>query len=86
MYFFKKIIQDERDEYDDEFEKIREANRKTRSVQVKDEYESSVKLVDKCRKDLAYAKGQVDYTLILNYTLILFYTFFKLKILSSFYS
>ncbi len=53
------IFSEDRDEYDDEFDKMREANLKTRCVQAKEEYEDAVKNVDQCRKNLAYAKEQV---------------------------
>ena len=53
------FISEERDEYDDEFDRMREANLQTRQVQAKEEYADAVKSVDECRKSLAYAKEQV---------------------------
>ena len=50
---------EERDEYDEEFDRMREANLKTRQVQAKEEYSDAVKNVDKCRKNLATAREQV---------------------------
>ena len=52
---------EDRDEYDDEFDRKREANLKTRQVQAKEEYDEAVKTVDTCRKNLAYAKEQVHF-------------------------
>ena len=50
---------EERDEYDEEFDRMREANLKTRQVQAKEEYSDAVKNVDRCRKNLATAREQV---------------------------
>ena len=50
---------EEYDEYDKEFDKMREATLKTRGVQAKEELSSATKHVDECRKQLDYAKEQV---------------------------
>ena len=57
IYF--SFISEERDEYDDEFDRRREANLKTRQVQAKEEHAEAVKMVDECRKNLAHAREQV---------------------------
>ena len=53
---------EERDEYDDEFDKMREANLKTRAVQAKEEHGDALKTVDEWRGKLAHAKEQVNMT------------------------
>ena len=58
---------EERDEYDEEFDKRREANLKTRQIQAKDEYAEAVRTVEECRKNLAYAKEQVCHLAISNF-------------------
>ncbi|XP_055889444.1 dynein axonemal heavy chain 8-like isoform X3 [Biomphalaria glabrata] len=54
--FFKE---EEYDAYDAEFDRMREANLKTRQVQAKDELETQKSQVEQCRANLAYAKQQV---------------------------
>ncbi len=53
------VFTEERDEYDDEVDRMREANLQTRQVQAKEEYTEAVKTLEECRKNLAYAKEQV---------------------------
>ena len=55
-------VAEERDEYDEEFDKMREENLKTRQVQAKEEYVTAVKVVEECRTNLGYAKEQVNMT------------------------
>jgi len=50
---------EERDEYDEEFDRMREANLKTRLIQAKDEHTTALKTVEQCRSKLSYAKQQV---------------------------
>ncbi|GFN75495.1 dynein beta chain, ciliary [Plakobranchus ocellatus] len=47
------------DEYDAEFDRMREANLKTRQVQAKEELELAQVKLDECRQKLAYARDQV---------------------------
>ncbi|XP_025098007.1 LOW QUALITY PROTEIN: dynein gamma chain, flagellar outer arm-like [Pomacea canaliculata] len=50
---------EEYDDYDKEFDKMREATLKTRQVQAKEEYADAQKRVDECRQQLEYARSQV---------------------------
>lgn len=52
------FISDERDEYDDEFDRMRAANLKTRLIAAKDEHTEAVKTVASCRDKLAHARQQ----------------------------
>ena len=52
-------LTEEYDEYDREFDKMREATLKTRGVQAKEELASATKHVEECRKNLDYARDQV---------------------------
>lgn len=56
------MISEEYDEYDAEFDRMREANLKTRQVQAKDELALAQSQVEQCRASLAYAKQQVIYS------------------------
>ena len=51
---------EERDEYDDEFDRMREENLKTRVVQAQEELKDANKRVDDCRTKLGHAKAQVS--------------------------
>lgn len=52
-------LKEERDEYDDEFDKMREENLKTRHYQAKEELITAQKSVEDCNKKLANARQQV---------------------------
>ena len=62
LIYHAVVSTEERDEYDDEFDRMREANLKTRLVQAKDEYTAAVTTVEECRGKLSYAKQQVNTT------------------------
>ncbi|OWF37572.1 Dynein heavy chain 5, axonemal [Mizuhopecten yessoensis] len=47
------------DDYDKEFDKMREANLKTRQVAAKEEHVVALKYVEECRQNLEYARQQV---------------------------
>lgn len=51
---------EEYDDYDAEFDKMREATLKTRQVQAKEEYAEAQKRVEECRQQLEHAKSQVQ--------------------------
>ncbi|KAK6187606.1 hypothetical protein SNE40_005595 [Patella caerulea] len=53
------LKQEEYDDYDAEFDKMREANLKTRHIQAKEEYVLAVKAVEDCRQKLEQSKIQV---------------------------
>ncbi|KAK3577475.1 hypothetical protein CHS0354_032326 [Potamilus streckersoni] len=53
------LHQEEYDDYDKEFDKMREATLKTRQVQAKEEHALAQKNVEECLKQLEYAKEQV---------------------------
>ena len=53
------LFAEERDEYDDEFERMRAENLKTRVVQAQDELRDATKRVDECRIKLGKARNQV---------------------------
>ena len=53
------MLTDERDEYDDEFDRMRAANLRTRLIAARDEHTEATKTVEGCRSKLAYAKEQV---------------------------
>ncbi|KAL4232681.1 hypothetical protein ACF0H5_007369 [Mactra antiquata] len=55
------LKQEEYDDYDREFDKMREATLKTRGVQAREELSAAKGQVDECRKNLDYAKDQVLY-------------------------
>ncbi|XP_059166583.1 dynein axonemal heavy chain 8-like [Physella acuta] len=55
------LKEEEYDEYDAEFDRMREANLKTRQVQAKDELTLAQSQVEQCRGSLAYAKQQVNF-------------------------
>ena len=55
------IFTEEYDEYDREFDKMREATLKTRGVQAKEELGNATKHVEECRKHLDYAREQVGH-------------------------
>ena len=57
---FTVLLLEDRDEYDEEFDRMREANLKTRLIQAKDEHTTALKTVDQCRSKLSYAKQQVS--------------------------
>ena len=50
---------EERDEYDDEFEKLRELTLKNRQVQSKEELEETKLKIEECQKKLKSQKEQV---------------------------
>ena len=52
------LVAEERDEYDDEFDRMREANLKTRVVQAQEELKDASKRVDDCRLKLSHARAQ----------------------------
>lgn len=54
------FIAEEYDDYDREFDKMREATLKTRGVQAREELASAKQNVDECRKNLEYAREQVS--------------------------
>ena len=56
---FLLYITEEYDDYDREFDKMREATLKTRGVQAREELTTAKAQVDECRKQLDYAKEQV---------------------------
>ncbi|ESO89151.1 hypothetical protein LOTGIDRAFT_229063 [Lottia gigantea] len=53
------LKQEEYDDYDAEFDKMREANLKTRHIQAKEEYTLAVKAVEDCKHRLEHSKSQV---------------------------
>ena len=59
LHLSSHIFTEEYDEYDREFDKMREATLKTRGVQAKEELASATKHVEECRKHLDYAREQV---------------------------
>lgn len=52
---------EEYDDYDVEFDRMREATLKTRQVQAKEELEDAQKMLVQCRSNLSYAKEQVSW-------------------------
>ncbi|CAL1527205.1 unnamed protein product [Lymnaea stagnalis] len=54
-----ELLKEEYDQYDAEFDRMREANLKSRQIQAKDELASSKAHVEECRTNLAYARQQV---------------------------
>lgn len=57
--FFLLLYVEEYDEYDAEFDKMREANLMTRGVQAKEELTDVHAKVEECRGNLAHARDQV---------------------------
>ena len=55
------ILTEVKDEYDDEFERMREANLRTRQVVAVDEYNDAKSMVEDCRAKLAEQKKQVRF-------------------------
>lgn len=55
------LLQEEYDDYDKEFDKMREAKLKNRQAVAKDEYVQAQKTVEECRQNLEYARQQVGY-------------------------
>ncbi|XP_076466964.1 uncharacterized protein LOC143298129 [Babylonia areolata] len=53
------LKEEEYDDYDAEFDKMREATLKTRQVQAKEEYAEAQKRVEECRQQLDHARSQV---------------------------
>lgn len=53
------LLQEEYDDYDKEFDKMREAKLKNRQAVAKDEYVQAQKTVEECRQNLEYARQQV---------------------------
>ncbi|XP_041355189.1 dynein gamma chain, flagellar outer arm-like isoform X3 [Gigantopelta aegis] len=53
------LKEEEYDDYDVEFDKMREATLKTRVVQAKDEHAQALVQLEKCRQDLEYGRQQV---------------------------
>ncbi|XP_070190368.1 uncharacterized protein [Littorina saxatilis] len=53
------LKEEEYDDYDAEFDKMREATLKTRQVQAKEEYAEAQKRVEDCRHQLDHARSQV---------------------------
>ncbi|XP_052807484.1 dynein axonemal heavy chain 5-like isoform X7 [Mya arenaria] len=53
------LKQEEYDDYDKEFDKMREATLKTRGVQAREELSGAKTQVEECRKNLEYAREQV---------------------------
>lgn len=56
------LIQEERDQYDVAFEKMREQKMRSRQVKAIEELASAKKKVEECRTRLAYARDQVTVT------------------------
>ena len=53
------LLTEEYDDYDKEFDKMREATLKTRGVQAREELITSRVTVEECRKQLEHAREQV---------------------------
>lgn len=54
------LVQEERDQYDDAFEKMREQKMRSRQVKAIEELAAAKKKVEDCRTRLAYARDQVS--------------------------
>ena len=59
LNIFQINFPEEYDEYDAEFDRMREATLKTRQVQAKEEMVEAQKRLEACRTELAYARDQV---------------------------
>ncbi|XP_035829673.1 dynein heavy chain 5, axonemal isoform X2 [Aplysia californica] len=55
------LKEEEYDDYDAEFDRMREATLKTRQVQAKEELSEAQKNLEECRSNLAYAREQVTF-------------------------